>query len=519
MVFSGNLEAGSVARFYVTPLNLPGGPVLKDAPSILRNHSQITLLLLPILLTVVLVASFQSFPVLTPIFAFAAVLLLLLCLKPIAGVYIWLFLFPIQEINFKVSVYGHPHVHETHFVELFALLVIPVLLILALRRRGLPSQRRPVPAEFQFVYFFSAAFISWSLVNLLISPLPAEVTINWWVMMCNFPLCAFLILNMDEYDKFVRLIVFFCVVAALHSFIAIYSNLYDYDRHILFTNTHPFTIILAKRFMKGATGMSLASGFSGRHELGILLSCATAFAIFLAHRFKGVAARASLLFVLLLYATTQFIAIPKAALLGSAISFGIIVLAVPQWRRRAPKALIGFFALWFVANYLSSFLRPVFIKQHAVAISGGSLFEPSVNQPGTILNRLKLMREAIEIFASSNGLGAGPDSLQYLKINGVHGHNFFLTFAADYGVPGILFALCMVVLMGYFACSKILARPRPESRIWMLRAAILACLLMTVFEYSLDCFIWYSHLWFMTALFLASFRLPDNEQGGLPLPS
>jgi hypothetical protein len=507
--------AGGFALFGMTPLKPRGGSVFKDTYSILRNRREIPLLLLLAILTVVLVSFSQSSPVLTPVFAFAAVLLMLLFLKPIAGVYIWLFLFPIQEIYFAVSAYGHTQVHQTHFVELFAPIILPVLLVKALEGRSQLSLRPPVPAEFQWVYFFSAAFFSWSLINLLISPLPAEVTINWWIMMCNFPLCAFLILNLDEYDKFVRLIIFFCIVAAIHSVITIYSNYYDYDHRNLFADNYPFTIILIKRFMKGAYGTSLASGFSGRHELGILLTCATAFIIFLMHKFKGSAARAGLLSLLLLYATTQFIAIPKAALLGSVISLAIIVLAVPQWRRRALYAAMGVLGLWFVANYLASFLRPGFVMQRAVGLAGGDLFVQSATQPGTILNRLKLMGEAIEVFASSNGLGAGPDSLQYLKSGGVHGHNLFLTFGADYGVPGILFALCMVVLMGKLAYSKILARPRPASRVWMLRAAILTCLLMTVFEYSLDCYIWYSHLWFISALFLASMRLEDDEPAGV----
>ena len=168
-----------------------------------------------------------------------------------------------------------------------------------------------------------------------------------------------------------------------------------------------------------------------------------------------------------------------------------------------------------MANYVAFFHRPGFLKLNVIYFAGGNLFEQSASQPGTILNRLKLMKGAIEVFASSNGLGAGPDSIQYLKIDGYHGHNFFLTFAADYGVPGILFALCMVVLMGKLAYSKILARPRPESRVWMLRAAILVCLLMTLFEYSVDCSIWYSHLWFISALFLASMRLKEDEPAGV----
>ena len=265
--------------------------------------------------------------------------------------------------------------------------------------------------------------------------------------------------------------------------------------------------------------MSLSTGFSGKHELGILLSCATAFIVFLMHRFKSPVIRAGLLLLLLFYATTQFIAIPKAALLGTAISIAIIVLAVPQWRKRAPSIAIGIFGLGVLANYVSFFLRPNLIVQPAGGFAGSNLFIPSATRAGTILNRLKLMREAIEIFTSSNGLGAGPDSIQYLKIGGVHGHNFFLTLAADYGVPGILFALCMVVLMGKLAYSRILARPRPESRVWILRTALLTCLLMTVFEYSLDCFLWYPHLWFISALFLASMQLKDDEPASVLGPS
>jgi hypothetical protein len=487
----------------------------------LRNLRQIPLLLLLAVLTVVLVSFSQSHPVLTPIVAFASALLMLLFLKPIAGVYIWLFLFPFQEIYFAVTVYGHAHIHETHFVELFAPIILPVLLVKALEGRHRPSLRPPMPAEFQWAYFFSAVFISWSVINLLISPLPSEATINWWVMMCNFPLCAFLILNLDRYDKFVRLIIFFCIVAAIHSVITIYSNHSNYDprnelsARTLFADTHPFSIMLIKRFMKRDYGISLATGFSGKHELGILLSGAMAFVIFLMHRFKGLAARAGLLLLLLLYATTQFLAIPKAALLGSVIIFAIIILAVPQWRKRAPTAAIGLFGLGFLANFVASFLRPDFVSRHAVGFAGGDLFVQSATQPGTILNRLSLMRDAIEVFVSSKGLGAGPDSLQYLRTDGVHGHNFFLTFGADYGVPGILFALGMVVLMGKLAYSKILARPRPESRVWMLRAAILTCLLITVFEYSLDCYIWYPQLWIISALFLASMRLEDDEPAGV----
>ena len=292
--------------------------MFKDTHFILRNYREIPLLLLlTIILTVVLVSFSQSYPVLTPVFAFAAALLLLLFLKPIAGVYIWLFLFPIQNIYFAVSVYWHAHVHKTHFVELFAPIILPVLLVKALEGRGQKSQRPPTPAEFQWVYFFAAAFVCWSLINLMISPLPAEVTINWWVMMCNIPLCAYLILSLDEYDKFFRLIIFFCIVAALHSIVTIYANHYNYERHTLFSGTHPFSIILIKEFMKGNNpGMTLATGFNGRHELGILLSNAMAFIILLMHRFKGWAARAGLILTLLLYATTQCIAMPKAALLG-----------------------------------------------------------------------------------------------------------------------------------------------------------------------------------------------------------
>jgi hypothetical protein len=482
--------------------------VFEDTHFILRGHWKIPLVLLLIILTL-LVTSLDFYPALTPILAFASALLLLLFLNPIAGVYIWLFLFPIQEIYFRVSVYGHAHAHETHFVELFALIILPVLIAQALKRWTQNLAQPPVPSEFQWIYFVSAAFVCWSVINLLLSPLPTEITINWWVMMCNFPLSIFLIFNMNSYEKFVRLVIFFCIVAALQSVATICSNLYTYDYRTLFTDTSPFTIILIRRFMK--SGLSPASGFSGRHELGILLSCATACNLFLMHRFKGLAARAGLLLLLLLYATTLFLAIPKAAILGCAISLFIVILAVPQWRKRAPISAAAMFGMGFLGNYLAIFIRPSFVSQHAAGYAGGDLLTQSPTQPGTILNRIKLMKEAIDVIVSSNGLGAGPDSMQYLKIGGVHGHDFILTFGADYGVPGILFALCMVLLLGKLAYSKILARPRPENRVWLLRAAILACLLMTLFEYSLDCSIWYPHLWFISALFLASMRLTDDE--------
>ena len=224
--------AGGLALFGITPLKPLGESVFNGTYSIFRNHRVISLLLLLTSIVLVLVSFSHSYPILTPIFAFAVALLMILFLKPITGVYIWLFLFPFQTIYFAVSVYWHTHIHETHFVELFAPIILPVLLVKALQGRSEPSLRAPVPAEFKWVYFFSAAFICWSLISLLISPLPAEITINWWVLICNFPLCAFLILNLDEYDKFVRLIIFFCIVAAISSIIAIYSNYHEYNRSI-----------------------------------------------------------------------------------------------------------------------------------------------------------------------------------------------------------------------------------------------------------------------------------------------
>ncbi len=463
----------------------------------------------------------EMHPLLPLAVAIPLVLLTVFYLVPIAGIYAWLLLFPIQSVYIALAVGWR--VHRIYSVEVLALIILPLLVVKVLADNGVPAPRaaRPADPEFSWIFFFSAAFIAWSALCLLLSKFPNEAIISWWRLIGDFVMAAFLLICLDRYEKFIKLIVFFCGIAAVFSIIAIYSNHYGMDLSYRLIGPGPVALRFVANFLNVSgnydpkmVGMAFSSGLSARHELGIFLSSATVFSLFLMHQRRSLWVRAILLFMILLYATTELLTIPKGSLLGFVGSILFLCLIIPELRKFLLPVILGMAGLFAVGSYTSNLFKPLWMKAIGLGTSVTNLAGQSAFKPGTIGNRLKLMGEAVDLFLSSNGLGGGPDSLLFLKIGGVHGHSLFLSFAADYGVPGVLFAVGILVLLGKLAYKRIVARPQTGNPIWLLRFAILASLLMSVFEYSFDCYIWYPHVWFIGALFLASLRIDDNGPGG-----
>lgn len=476
--------------------------------------------MLSVLATASLLAMFYAHPVLPLACAVPSLMLLTFYFFPTAGVYAWLILFPVQSVYMEFS--AGWRVHRIYPPELLAFIILPVLISKALSEKPVSALNpvRPADPEFPWIYFFSAAFIAWSLLCYFLSGISPDAIVTWWRLMADFVLAAFLIVYLDRYEKFIRLIIFFCFLAALFSVIAIYSNHYGLDLSYRLLNPGPFSIRFFANFLNVSgnfdprmVGMAFSSGLSGRHELGIFLTCATVLAVFLINHFKLTWFRAILALMILVYATTQLLIIPKASLLGFLFSVVFLLLLTPRWRKFTLPGVGSILGLWAVGNFLSDFVKPHWMKQVGLTTSVGNLANQSAFRPGTMGNRLKLMGDAFDVFQKSYGLGGGPDSLFIRKVGGVHGHNLFLSYAADYGIPGVIFAAGMLILLGRLAWSKVLARPRTHDPVWLLRFAILACLLISVFEYSFDCYIWYPHVWFMGALFLASLRVEEDGRG------
>ncbi len=474
-------------------------------------------ILLAMLATTSLLLMSYAHPVLPIAVAIPLTLLVTFYFFPTAGIYAWLFLFPVQSIYMEFS--AGWRVHRIYPFELLAFIILPVLLAKVLSEKPVSALNPPRAAdsEFPWIYFFSAAFIAWSMLCFFLSGISKEAIVTWWRLMADFILSAFLIVYLDRFEKFIRLIIFFCLFAAILSVIAVYSNHYGLDLSYRLLSPGPFAIKFLANFLNVSgnfdprmVGMAFSSGISSRHELGIFLTCATVLAVFLIRHFKITWFRALLALLILLYAMTQMLIIPKASLLGFLLSIVFLLLLVPQWRELTLPAVGGILGLWAVGNFLSNLVKPHWMTQVGLATSVGNLANQSAFKPGTMGNRFKLMGEAIDMFLKSYGLGGGPDSLFIYEFQGVHGHNLFLSYAADYGMLGVIFAAGMLILLGRLAWSKVLARPRIEDPVWLLRFGILCCLLISVFEYSFDCYIWYPHLWFFGALFLASLRLGDE---------
>ncbi len=455
---------------------------------------------------------------LTIFFSVVFILLLIFYFYPLAGIYTWTLLFPIQSIFLEITIGWRKH--KFYAFEALVFLVLPVLLVQVLSRRHSTTLKRSrsISVEFSWIYLFSVAFIAWAILCFSLSNLPGEAVISLAKLINNFVFCALIITHLDRYERFIKLIIFFCVFAAFLSVIVFIANHYGLDLSYKIITPGAVSVNFFANFINTSgvfdpkmVGMTFSSGLSGRHELGIFLSCATVFSALLIKKFKAPHIRAIFVFFILLYANAQFVSVSKGSLLGLFASSVFLFLIIPEFRRYILLLMIAIFGLWSAAAVISDLIKPEWVKDAGIATSVGNLANQSALRPGTVASRFKLMREAIDVFLSSRGMGGGPDSLLFLKTQVVHGHNFLLTYAADYGIPGVLFAGSMVVLLARLGYKEIVTKARIDNPVWLLRLTIFAALLMTLFEYSLDVNIWYPHVWFIGALFLASLRIEEPE--------
>lgn len=439
--------------------------------------------------------------------------------RPVVGVYLLLLVFPLQSILIWMTV-GLPVRIKLHFFEPLAPIILAALAArrLADHGRELRPADPPISASVSHLIFYSAAFVCWSALTLFWARDPEKVLFGWWRMNCNVVFAAFLIACLRDYKVLVRTLMAYCGLAAFFAGIAIYSNTYGfYSWHnllripSLFIDLESYLMVYGAGYNPTLVGMAHSSGLSNKHELGIYLSCAIIFCLFLFTQFRSVLTRTLLVVLIFLNATAIHMAFSKAAVVGLSLTVTGFCLVVPAWRRLLPALVPGILAFWFIAGSLSSSLKPEYHSRvstfHKIAV----VADQGAYGPGTFAARLRLMGSAVDMIRSTNGLGAGPDSLERLKTEVFHGHNFLLTFMADYGLPGAILVLAILGTVGSLAYARLFRNPRTEEPIWLLRCSLFACLIVSLIEYSVDCFIWYPHLWIMCALLLASLRISARE--------
>lgn len=367
-----------------------------------------------------------------------------------------------------------------------------------------------------WILYFVCAFLVWSCFVVSWSDHQESASLGLLRFSTSFITMIFLMAAVDSYEKFIRLLTFYCCVAALFAVGAILATYAAFlQKHILLSGPKASATAQVALFNQPGgfaapiVGMISGFGFCGKHELSMLLLAGIFFALFLMKEYESMLMRSILVFFIILYATIIHQAFVKLTILGSLLIVVFFCVSVPSWRKNTLSILLVFFAINAVAFQFSNIIRPAHMKAtESSAAKVEKAVAQSKYQAGSLSERLLIWQKTMERVVHGSGMGNGPDSLERdLTFGHHHGHNFLLTFASEYGVPALGFIVAVFFIIGAETYRSIFAGSHRTDKLWWLQLALTATVLAALIEYTFDCFVWWQQLWYGLGLLLASLKL------------
>lgn len=454
-------------------------------------------------------ASFVSFLFLT--------IFVLIYFKPMIGIYLLTLLYPIISVFIKLNL-SWPDYIQIYWYEVLSLILLLVMILRYLVKYHNLDGDSPIARTHsdRWILFFFVAFVIWSISTVFWSDYLDRTLFGWFQFNCLFVYISFIVIYLDSYEKFVRLMTVYCCVSAILAIAAIYSTFHVFlINYALLVTSHLSLSVQVSLFNRPATaatflsGMVTGPGLSGKHELAMFLVGGVVFALFLMKQYKSIWIRYTLLSLILLLETVIYLVFVRLSIVGSLIVLVFISLVFP-WRKSIVIILACFILLNVTAYSFSQILKPSHTKNMESSgteikmESGGSEYEP-----GTLPLRKRYWRRAIERIQENYGMGDGPGSMN-LSINpsiSPNAHNMILTMIVEYGVPGMLFMLAGLFIIGKGSYYQVFKIFQANNHMWLLKLACVITTALALFENSFDVHIWWPQLWYMVGLLWASLRL------------
>lgn len=450
------------------------------------------------------------------IFFLFLIIFVLIYSKPIIGIYLLTILYPIDSIFLSLNL-RWPEYIRIYWVEILSIILLMVMILRYLvKYHSIDSNSLVAKTQSdRCVFLFFAAFVVWSTFTVFWSAYLDRALFGWFRFNCLFITMSFLVIYLDSYDKFVRLMTFYCCVAALFAFMAIYATYYAFLINYILLVT-PNVSLSAQISLFNQTGgiftpivgMVVGYGLSSKHELAMFLLCGVGFALFLIKHYKSTWIKSVLVFLILLFETVIYQIFVKLSIISSFFVLVFICMVVSSWRKSIIVILACFVCLNVIALSCSQILRPFHMKNTESTVRKiKKASAESEYQSGSFSLRMRYWKRAIERIRESNGMGNGPDSLWRDVSCSPHAHNIVLTMAAEYGIPSVIFILGALFFIAKETYYQVFTRSKVNDNRWLLKIVLVATTLCALFEYFFDVFIWWQQLWYMLGLLLASLRL------------
>ena len=440
----------------------------------------------------------------------------LIYFKPMIGIYLLTLLYPIDSLFIKLNL-SWPDYIKIYWYEVLSIILLMVMILRYLVKYHRLDGDSPIAKTYsdRWILFFFIAFVIWSIFTVFWSDYLDRTLLGWFRFNCVFIFMSFIAIYLDSYEKFVRLMTFYCFVSGILAVAAIYSTYHIFLINYAFLMKSYFSLSVqvslfnqpgnAYTFLKG---MIIGYGLSSKQELAMSLLGGVVFALFLMKHYKSIWIRCIFLLLILFFETVIYQGFVQLSILGSFIVLILISMTVSPWRKSMILVLSCFIFLNVTAFTFSQILIPTHMKNRestGIRIkmeSGGSEYQPS-----SFPLRLRAWKRAIEKIRESHGLGDGPDSTYWDTRTSPHSNNILLTIVAEYGVPGILFIMAAFFIIARDNYCQIFKRVQVNNTIWLLKLSFVITTALALFVYSFDIYIWWPQLWYMVGLLWASLRL------------
>lgn len=450
---------------------------------------------------------------------------------PIAGIWMWLVLYPINSCNFslhgsglqsivKMTVYVFP-------VEILNVILMLVLVVQQLAQRQATWNRCATRKSgiCRWLLFLAALFVASTVCVVLLSDNITGSVIGGWRLVGNFFAVAFMMVHLKRFSQFVRALLFYCSVASVYALLAIAATNYGFRSEYQLVQTADYGLFAqlalynrGGQYFSPVSGMIAGVGLSGKHELSMLTLAGTTFLAFLLTRYRSNTMRFIAALMLALFASVYHQAFSRTSMAGSFLILAMTIALVAPWRKWLAAAMLVFLILNLVGFAGAFLLQPE--HQRKMSSIGSKLIKTSSRskfESSSIGERMHIWGQVFERIGRSRGLGTGPDSLNRdFVFRWPHGHNIFLTFAAEYGIPAMLLFTAALLLIFTASYQAVFASPRVRDPVWLLQLTLVVTTLLALFEYQVDVHVFYAHFWVMIGLLLAALKnLPEESAARL----
>lgn len=451
---------------------------------------------------------------------------ILFIVRPLWGTFFIIAVYPVTSCSFDVfssiglpvelsSSLQVPHgdspnsplIHPTTVFpfQITSFVLLPSLIF---HYRPFSSPAFPILRQKRFFYITLSFFFLWGIIISLHAVYPGKAFLGLSRFLSIIILIRYLIRSIDTSYIFRKILITYSVTAVSLSFFAYFGTYYGFEKTITILNDYGISILQKQSLINGSTaftpeaqGMLPGFGIAAKHEFSTFAVTAFFASIYLFITEKKQSNSLWYIFASFTILLSLYYGPSKLSLAGIFVAVFLVITFCSSIRKNVAFIMLLLVALNISCFIVSGYTRPLHAQKMAGATQGLNVVNDDSEFSLSLKGRIAIMKQAAGNIKRSNGAGIGPDMLSYDHVfTHVHGHNLFVTFSTEYGVPSII---CLVIL-GTLLAQKIFPvltsstyiRNATSSSIIFLAAAVIAIL----FEYSFDCFVWAPQLWIASAL-------------------